>query len=286
MNFDGARVRRIETIGDPDRADMVEVGEVVVVRREARHVVGVVVGEDDEREAIAGRLLQVLHAVVDAADVGGMNAAIDQDVRRARLARHRQQEEIAEADAVHAHADAELAATLPACRSRGGLVARLAAEPLRRGVLAPAGLAARLGLGFAAALVLALALALGLGLRARPSRRFAAGFRGFLGCSHDQYSSCTQAEVGLEVGGIRGVAGGEPLRQAQSCAASPRAASPRRRHSSCRWRSARRAAARSLCRFSSAFSVRRLDDQRDAAAERKAIPPRARRDRTAPAATG
>ena len=109
-------VRRIEAVGDPDRPDMVETGEVVVVRGEPRHVVGVIVRQDDEGQAVVGRLLQILHAVVDAADVGGVDAAIDQDVGRPVIARHRQQEEVAEADAVHADADAELAADLrPPC---------------------------------------------------------------------------------------------------------------------------------------------------------------------------
>ena len=44
-------------------------------------MVGVVVGENDEREPIARFLLQILHAVVDGAYVRRMNTAIDQDVR-------------------------------------------------------------------------------------------------------------------------------------------------------------------------------------------------------------
>ena len=84
MNFEASGLLGIEAICDPDRAD-VELRKIVGVRREARHVVGVIVREYDEREVIARLFHHVLHAFVDAADVGRMHAAIDQDMRGAVL---------------------------------------------------------------------------------------------------------------------------------------------------------------------------------------------------------
>ncbi len=67
-------------------------------------MVGVIVRQNDKRQTILSRLLQVLNAFVDAADVGGMDPAIDQDMRRAVIAWHRHQKEVAKSDPVHAHA--------------------------------------------------------------------------------------------------------------------------------------------------------------------------------------
>src|SRR5689334_15134816 len=152
---------------------MVEAGEVFVVRSEPRHVVGVVVRQDDEGQPVAGRLLQVLHALADAADVGGMDAAVDQDMSRAIVAGHRQQEEVAEADPIHADTDAELAA-------HGS-----SALPVL-----PGRLCLGFGFGFGFGFGLRLGFRLGLGFRLRT------GFRsGFLSSSHDQSSSCSRAKL-------------------------------------------------------------------------------------------
>ena len=62
----GFRIRRIEAIGDPDRAD-VERREDVLMRRESGQMIGVVVRHDHERELALRDVAQVGDAVGHAA---------------------------------------------------------------------------------------------------------------------------------------------------------------------------------------------------------------------------
>ena len=98
-------------------------------------MVGMIVGENDQREPIARLPLHVLHAVVHGAYVRRMNTAIDQDVRGTVLSRHRQQEEIAETDTVHAHADVGVpTAAAAGCAPAGaGVRAAFGSRPFRWG---------------------------------------------------------------------------------------------------------------------------------------------------------
>ena len=216
----GIGVVRIEPVRDPHGAD-IELRKIVVVGREARHMIGVIVGEDDQREVVAGLLLHVLHALVDAADVGRMNAAIDEDMRGAVLSRHRQQEEIAEADAVHPNADVAVPAGARGLRPRSRL------RSCRR-----RGFRGRLR---------ALRPGFGRGWRAEPfeaswQRLFEWVFWRLSLSGHDLILLVQQAEVGLEVSWIFGVADREALRDAKAALLFFALLRTRCRSLLCRWR--------------------------------------------------
>src|SRR5260370_36240363 len=111
---------------------------------------------------ILSRLVQVVKAFVDAADVVGMDPAIDQDMRRAVIAWHRHQKEVAKSDPVHANAYPQVAAV--------GLV------PVRFSGAGPGGFFSELYVALPSDLIRRLGSCLGPSLRRCPGRVLASGF--------------------------------------------------------------------------------------------------------------
>src|SRR5580692_7272985 len=167
--FGGVRVFRIEPVRDPHRTHT-ELCKIVVTGSEARHVIGVVVRQYDQRQVVTGHLRHVLHALFDRADVRSMHTAIDQDMRVGSiLSGHRHQKEITEADPVHPYADVAL--------PRGGSQLR---RVRRRGFASPRS-------GFSSTAYR------GRGPFCSLASFFGNGFScGSFASGHDQYSSCNR----------------------------------------------------------------------------------------------
>src|SRR5262245_12170846 len=144
-------------------------------------MVGVIVRQDNERQAILSRLLQILNAFVDAADVGVMDPAIDQDMRRAVIAWHGHQQEVAKSDPVHAHAYAQVAPD--------GLA------PVRFSRAGPGRFFGPLYFALPSGLIRRLGWCLSPSLRRCPGRFLPAGLRNAFANSHAQYSSWSRPKL-------------------------------------------------------------------------------------------
>src|SRR5689334_8177112 len=108
----------------PDSVDG-NLSEDVAATAKAGDVIGMSVRHDNEREMIVAVLGHLGDGRAYAAEILRVHTAIDQDVACAGLARHAEQEEVAEADAIHAHAQA--AGRLDQCAAlRRSIVSRCA----------------------------------------------------------------------------------------------------------------------------------------------------------------
>ena len=105
LKRDGLLIPWIFEPGHPHPLDL-DLGEDVGAAAKTRNVIGVPVRHDHQREPVAAVLRHLGDGRAHAAEILGVDAAIDQDMADAGRGRHAEQEEIAEADAVHAHAQA------------------------------------------------------------------------------------------------------------------------------------------------------------------------------------